>query len=196
MKHARYFHSCTEIEDENGKVTKILVVGGVKGPKVVVYGKIMIGKPDMKYADSSEIYDVEKKVWQMGPKLNQPIFKSTLVTSPASKIYSAYLIGGHNGKEGISRIYGIKKDLSKWNLIGYMGQARYSHFALNIIPNSIKGCPTTNTSLESSGSSVIICYGVYVINLNIYFYKSIKIRHYHCYNFIQLIIFRVRRNSV
>ena len=126
MRYKRRFHACTGIEEENGSLTKVLVVSG---------------RTNSGLTCSSEIYNIEYNYWSDGPAMVEAVWSSALVSASASSDVGAYLIAGYNGNDRVTGVYAISKNLDQWTLVGNISQKRTEHVAVRIPPNIIKGCP-------------------------------------------------------
>ena len=115
MKESRWGHSCVVVDNQ------IIVVGGLEGSN---------------YLKTSEIFNIQNKSWRSGPGLPKGISDAQLVKAREGMRYSAYLIGG-------SSIYGLTKDLKRFDKIGDLEKARSSHVALTIPEDIIDRCDKT-----------------------------------------------------
>ena len=117
-------HACTDIKDKAGKVVKILVAGGVENVNA------------QSALESTEVYDVEKKYWKMGPNLFYPTLGSSLVHADKSSPSYVYLLGGcqydKNGKRrgNCSEVYSLSENTDDWRKVGDLNQPRTDHVAL------------------------------------------------------------------
>ena len=121
MKERRRRHSCVVVEDQ------IIVVGGWDGT----------------YLKTSEIFNIQNRSWRSGPELPKGIVYAQLVKAREGMKYSAYLIGGETGSNYLSSIYGLTKDLKKFDKIGDLKKARFGHVALTIPEDMIDRCDKT-----------------------------------------------------
>ena len=118
MSQPRIVHACLLL-DQN-----VIVVGGVGG----------IGSRTYK---STEILDIQTKQWRPGPDLPEPIGGGRLVRALPGSKYEAYLIGGETNRGTYSdSIYGLTKNLGKFDEIGVLKRKRSDHVAL-VLPNEV-----------------------------------------------------------
>ena len=129
MNVPRADHACTVIKDKEGTIVKILVAGGVED----------LHAPSG--LESTEIYDVENKSWEMGPSLFYPTLGSSLVHADKSSPSYVYLVGGcqyyKNGKRrgDCSEVYGLSKHTNDWIRVGDLKQSTINPVALLTPPN-------------------------------------------------------------
>ena len=127
MKERRQYHSCVLLDGE------IIVVGG---------------EYRAMYLKTSEIFSLESNSWRSGPVLRTGIYGAQLVKAREGMKYAAYLIGGYDGSlpsiyPYLTSIYGLSKDLLRFEKIGDLKKARAYHVALSIPDNIIQKCDKT-----------------------------------------------------
>ena len=119
LNNGRYMHSWVVVDDD------IIVVGGLN----------IIG-----HLQTSEIFSIQNRSWRSGPEFPKGISHAQLVNAREGMKYSAYLIGGETGSNYLSSIYGLTKDLKRFDKIGDLEQARYKPVALTIPEDIIDRC--------------------------------------------------------
>lgn len=131
MSTDREKHSCAEVRDAHGKITKIVVAGGY----------------DSGFQDlwTTEIYDVGSNIWYNGPSLPSYNSAGYMVTAPPSSKYSVILSGGRGGNPqgGLQfnpHIMALSKDLTEWTNIESLDIIREDHVAVMVPPNFLAAC--------------------------------------------------------
>ena len=131
MGTERSSHSCAEVRDKYGAITKIVVAGG----------------RDSRAQDlwTTEMYDVRSNIWYNGPSLPSYNSAGCMVTAPPSSKYSVILSGGNgNNPEGGSNfnpyIMALSKDLTEWTNIENLEIIREEHVAVMVPPNFLAAC--------------------------------------------------------
>ena len=117
----RRMHSCIVIEDQF-KQKKVVVVGGWNN----------VNHGDLK---STEIYDVATEKWTQGSELPVTVSRSSIVTSSPGSKYLAYLVGGIQGgtvSVKFPRVYGLLKELNRWDDVGHSKTPRNDHVAMKL----------------------------------------------------------------
>ena len=123
LNNGRYMHSWVVVDDD------IIVVGGLN----------IIG-----HLQTSEIFSIQNRSWRSGPELPKGISFAQLVKAREGMRYSAYLIGGaYDSWNALSSIYGLTKDLTRFDKIGDLQKPRYRHVALAIPEDIIDRCDKT-----------------------------------------------------
>ena len=54
--------------------------------------------------------------------------------------FVAYLLGGYDGNDRFSTIYGLRNNLQEWKVLGHMEKKKNGFVALSISPNFLPGC--------------------------------------------------------
>ena len=135
MGTERSSHSCAEVRDKYGAITKIVVAGGRD-----------LGAQDLW---TTEIYDVRSNIWYNGPSLPSYNSAGCMVTAPPSSKYSVILSGGNgNNPEGGSNfnpyIMALSKDLTKWTHIERLNIDLVDQVAVMVPPNYFTDCRVDN----------------------------------------------------
>ena len=107
MTQKRRSHACLLIDEE-----EIIVTGGYDYDNGNVYLK------------SSEIYNLKQRRWRPGPDLPIGIAKAQFVKAKPGFKYLGYFIGGRDGPRRSSAIYGLTKDMQRYEKIGYLKRPR------------------------------------------------------------------------
>ena len=141
MKERREHHSCVLLDGE------IMVVGGYDGSRqqlIHIQQSITTTISNENYIQTTEILSLENNSWRPGPVLRTGISWAQLVKSREGMKYAAFLIGGYDGSnlltDRLTLMYGLTKDLKRFELIGNLKKARDSHVALSIPDNIIQWC--------------------------------------------------------
>ena len=122
MKKPRNGLSCIRIKDE------IIVVGGFDGEN---------------YLKTSEIFNFQNGNRTRGPDFPIGVCCGQLVKAREGMRYSAYYIGGQTGGQDkwsptyLSSVYGLTKDLSRFEKLGDLKHPRSHHVALKLPINII-----------------------------------------------------------
>ena len=121
MLEKRIYHSCFSVQNE------IIAIGGL-------------------HSKSTEIYNAGNDSWRSGPDLPIEIGFSQVVMAQRTSKYAAFLIGGSYGgewtydKEPLKSIYGMRKDLKKFDKIGDLNIPRMFHTAAVLSEEIMKKC--------------------------------------------------------
>ena len=131
MSTDRQRHSCAEVRDRYGKITKIVVAGGYDSGRQNLW--------------TTEIYDVGSNVWYNGPSMPSYNSAGYMVTAPPSSKYSVILSGGRGGNPqgGLQfnpYIMALSKDLTEWTNIENLEIIREEHVAVMVPPNFLAAC--------------------------------------------------------
>ena len=89
---------------------------------------------------SSEIFNLEQRLWRSGPELATGITFAEFVKAKIGSQYLGYLIGGYDGGSASSTIYGLTKDLQKFANIGIVQKKRERHNAFVLPENMSERC--------------------------------------------------------
>ena len=75
--------------------------------------------------------DIKNLKWIQGPELPLGIRLSSCVALPQTSAFACVLIGGvTEGKMISSNVYGLKRSLKEWTLLGKIRKGRWGHIAL------------------------------------------------------------------
>merc|ERR1712150_357865 len=98
-------------------------IGG-KGPNRPPYGVV----------NDTYNYDIGTEKWTQGSELpcDSCYSYSSMVTASPGSNYVAYLVGGTNGGQSSKEVYGLSKQLDRWDILGHFTTPRYGHVALKI----------------------------------------------------------------
>ena len=128
MTQKRKDHACLLIDEE-----EIIVTGG--------------GYYDYPYVllKSSEIYNLKQRRWRPGPDLPKGISNAQFVKAKPGFRYLGYLIGGYDGDSDVfdgfsSAIYGLTKDMQRFEKIGDLTKARSGHVAFVLSESISEKC--------------------------------------------------------
>ena len=78
---------------------------------------------------------MKEQRWVKGPNLPLGTHLASCVALPPTLDYACLLIGGRSRDEKykynrIVNVYGLKKSLDEWTLLGKIREGKYSHIAL------------------------------------------------------------------
>ena len=90
------------------------------------------------WSTDTEIFDLKEQRWIRGPNLPLGIRDASCVALPPTLDFACLLIGGLTQKDGYDfysvdigeNVYGLKKSLDEWTLLGKIREGKYSHIAL------------------------------------------------------------------
>ena len=120
MISARFSHSSCAIQSQDGTTECIIIIGGITKEGL---------------SSSTEIMKIKERKWVQGPNLPYGIKNAACVALPPTMNYSCVVIGGEGENEEerfSSKVYGLDRSLSTWNLLGEIQNGRRDHIALSI----------------------------------------------------------------
>ena len=125
LKNERFLHGCARIKDDS-----IIVVGGYD-TSINNHGG---------YVKSTEILRIGDQEWTKGPDLKEGVTSNEVVKSNGED-YIAYSVAGKDEDSNISgKIYGLRSDLTEWELIDFLKDRRCCGSALNVPLRLIPWC--------------------------------------------------------
>ena len=114
MAQKRVGHACFLIDKE-----EIIVTGGYH-----------LDNGEWVRLKSSEIYNLKQRRWRPGPDLPKGISEAQFVKAKPGFKYLGYFIGGYDdGNRRSSAIYGLIKDMQRFEKIGDLKKTRSDHVA-------------------------------------------------------------------
>ena len=81
------------------------------------------------FLKSSEIYNLKQRRWRPGPDLPKGIAFAQFVKAKPGFEYLGYFIGGSDGNDLSSAIYGLTKDMQRFVKLGNLKRRRNAHVA-------------------------------------------------------------------
>ena len=74
--------------------------------------------------------DIKKLKWIQGPELPLRISGTSCVALPPTHNFACVLVGGKTKGQYSSNVYGLKRSLKEWTLLGEIRTGRCGHVAL------------------------------------------------------------------
>ena len=111
-------HSSCTVQSDDGSTKCIIIIGGLTNEE--------------QNSKSTEILHIEDQKWVKGPNLPGGIRSSACVALPPTSDFACVLIGGRTEKYKYigKNVFGLKKSLDEWTLLGQITNGRFSHIAL------------------------------------------------------------------
>ena len=104
------------------------------GSEIIVFGELKYGPTD--------IFNFKTNTWRKGPYLPTLVYAGQLIKAQPSSQYAAFFIGGHHPYfvSMSSDIYGLTKDLKKFDKLGNLKTPRTGHIALVLPDKAVEKC--------------------------------------------------------